>query len=251
MNYIPQSVRKSFLILALTAFGAVTGFASETEGACGGACCSATGAKAEAGKITGDPYTLTTCPVSGMALGKMGKPVVHNYNGREVRFCCEGCVGKFEKNADEYIQKIDAEVIKQQSEVYPLETCLVTGGKLGSMGEPVNYVYNNRLVKLCCAGCIEQIEADPAKYIAKLDEAVIAKQKDTYKLTTCAVTDEKLEAMGKPVDVVIANQLVRLCCAGCKGKLMEDPTAYLSKVQGKETGKAEAKAEDGHAGHNH
>ena len=37
-------------------------------------------------------------------------------------------------------------------------------------------VVNNRLVKLCCAKCEKAVEDDPAAYIAKIDEAVIAAQ---------------------------------------------------------------------------
>ena len=41
------------------------------------------------------------------------------------------------------------------------------------MGEPVNLVDrgSNRLVRLCCEGCVEAFKEEPAKYLAKLDEA--------------------------------------------------------------------------------
>ena len=34
----------------------------------------------------GDPYPLTTCPVSGEKLGEMGPPVVYLHEGREIRY---------------------------------------------------------------------------------------------------------------------------------------------------------------------
>ena len=54
---------------------------------------------------------------------------------------------------------------------YPLETCVVSGEKLGSMGEPFVIKPNGRTVKLCCSKCLKEFNADPAKYIAILDEA--------------------------------------------------------------------------------
>jgi hypothetical protein len=53
---------------------------------------------------------------------------------------------------------------------YALETCIVGGAKLGSMGDPVVLVHNGQEVKFCCESCQPKFEADPAKYLAKLTE---------------------------------------------------------------------------------
>jgi YHS domain-containing protein len=58
---------------------------------------------------------------------------------------------------------------------YPLDYCVVTGEKLGSMGEPVVYQHEGRTIKFCCTGCVETFKKDPAKWLAKIDEAVRAK----------------------------------------------------------------------------
>jgi hypothetical protein len=60
---------------------------------------------------------------------------------------------------------------------YPLDYCIVTGEKLGSMGEPVVYVHEGRTIKFCCNGCVATFKQDPAKWLAKIDEAVKAKAK--------------------------------------------------------------------------
>ncbi len=65
----------------------------------------------------------------------------------------------------------EANVIQQQLPAYPLQTCVVSGEKLGGMGEAVNYVYKGRLVRFCCKGCVKDFEKDPAKYLKILDEA--------------------------------------------------------------------------------
>jgi hypothetical protein len=37
--------------------------------------------------------------------------------------------------------------------------------------------------------------------------------------------------MGDPVDLVVGNQLIELCCAGCKKKINADPAKYIAQVQ--------------------
>ncbi len=49
---------------------------------------------------------------------------------------------------------------------YPLTTCVVSGEKLGSMGQPVVVKHEGKEVQLCCKSCIKKFEADPAKFAA-------------------------------------------------------------------------------------
>lgn len=51
---------------------------------------------------------------------------------------------------------------------YPLSTCVVSGEKLGSMGEPYVFEYEGKKVKLCCDGCEDDFKKEPAKYLAKI-----------------------------------------------------------------------------------
>lgn len=53
-----------------------------------------------------DSYPLKTCVVTGAKLGEMGPPVVINYKGTEVRFCCNSCPKKFYKNPEIYLAKL-------------------------------------------------------------------------------------------------------------------------------------------------
>lgn len=183
-------------------------------------------------KLIGDPYTLNICAVTGEELGKTGDPIIYDYKGREVRFCSKACIEKFENDAEKYIKKVDEELIKAQLPHYPLDACIITGEKFGEgdMGEPVNYIYNNRLVRFCCKGCIKSFEKDPAKHLDKLNEAVIEKQLPDYPSKTCAVLDSELGSMGKPINLVVGNRLIRLCCKGCIKKVQKDPVKYIAKV---------------------
>ena len=53
------------------------------------------------------PYTLKTCVVSGDKLGEMGSPFVYAYKGREIKFCCKGCIKDFNKEPEKYIKMIE------------------------------------------------------------------------------------------------------------------------------------------------
>jgi len=54
---------------------------------------------------------------------------------------------------------------------YPLKTCVVSGDKLDSMGEPYVYTYKDREIKFCCKSCVKDFKKDTAKYIKKIEEA--------------------------------------------------------------------------------
>ncbi len=68
-----------------------------------------------------------------------------------------------------------AEAAKPKPKPYTLDTCIVSGDKLGSMGEAVVFVRENRELKVCCKGCIKDFDKDPAKFLKKVDEAEKAK----------------------------------------------------------------------------
>lgn len=65
---------------------------------------------------------------------------------------------------------------------YPLDTCVVSGEKLGEMGPPIDYIYKEAgkpdlLVRFCCKMCIPKFKKDPAKYLKLIDEAAAVKTK--------------------------------------------------------------------------
>jgi YHS domain-containing protein len=182
------------------------------------------------GEYVGDPYPLDTCPVTGEQLGAEAPPIVMMHEGREIRLCSAACIKKFEDGAAEYIKQIDHKIIEQQLPRYPMRMCPVSGDPLGSKGKPVNYVHNNRLVRLCCSECVKAFKEDPGKYVGMLDEAVIAREKGRYPLSTCLISGQRLGSMGQPVDYVVANRLVRFCCAGCLTAFNRAPSAHLETL---------------------
>ena len=115
-------------------------------------------------------YPLDVCPVSGEKLGGMGKPLVEQIDGREVQFCCKGCVGMFKKGGEASHKKMDDLIIAKLNDDYAPKLCPVSGDALTD--DTVNLVYRptNQLVKLCCAGCVDEFNKSPAKFVAKLAE---------------------------------------------------------------------------------
>lgn len=56
---------------------------------------------------TDDDYALTRCVVSGAAFDSIGDPVMIEYDGREVRFCCNRCVQVFDEDPAKYLALLD------------------------------------------------------------------------------------------------------------------------------------------------
>ena len=164
----------------------------------------------------------------------MGDPIVHIHEGRQVKFCCKGCLPSFNKNPAKYLAKVDEKIVKMQKPNYPANNCIFSDEPLGPKSKDV--VVNNRLVRVCCGGCARKLMKDPAPTFRKLDEQIKAKQSKTYPLKTCVVSNEPLDSMGKPVDVIVSNTLVKVCCKGCVRKLSSNPTPVLTRLKAAQEG---------------
>lgn len=112
-------------------------------------------------------YPLKACPISGKAFEEDAEPTDVFYGTRLVRLCCGRCAKSFAKDPSGSIAKLDAAYIAAQLPTYKGKTCPVSGEDLGSMGEPINVLYGNTLVRLCCKGCVKSYKRNPAKFMAK------------------------------------------------------------------------------------
>lgn|SRR5690242_6459427 len=54
---------------------------------------------------------------------------------------------------------------------YTLKNCIVSGDKLGEMGDPYVYKYKDREIKFCCKNCVKDFQKAPAKYLKKIEAA--------------------------------------------------------------------------------
>lgn len=78
--------------------------------------------------------------------------------------------GSASSNAAHLAESTAKEGAKTKVIPYPLDTCLVTDNKLGSMGDPVTIERDGRELKFCCKPCVDKFEKDPAKYLGKLSK---------------------------------------------------------------------------------
>jgi YHS domain-containing protein len=175
-------------------------------------------------------YPVAPCIVSGEEIEE-AVDLVHE--GRLVRLCCKSCKKVFVKDPEMYLAELDKLIVAEQLPTYPLETCAISGEKLGSMGEPLEYIHGTRLVRLCCKGCVKGMQKKGEEALAKVNEALIAAQLPTYPLETCVVSGEKLGSMGDPIDYLYGTKLVRFCCKGCVGRFQKDPQKALAKLAAK------------------
>ena len=193
-------------------------------------------------KMTGAPYLLDVCAVSGEKLpGDGGVVLIMDgktdalQTGREVRFCCKGCQGAFSKDPAKFIPKIDELIIADQMPRYPKSVpCIVMTDEL--LPDPTGkdardckmIVTRNRLVRLCCGKCVRMFKRDPAKYIEVLDVAVITEAKAAGKIKTCATN-------GRPLGdranwFVLGDRALATCCKGCQPKAIANPRATFARV---------------------
>ncbi|MFT5423552.1 MAG: YHS domain-containing protein [Phycisphaerales bacterium] len=184
-----------------------------------------------AAERVGEAYPLNTCAVSGEAFEEGDTPIMKVVDGREVKFCCDNCVEKYQADPARFNTKLDAAIIEAQRLHYPVDTCIIGGGKLGGMGTPVEIVYNNRLVRFCCAMCEPKFRKDPAAALAKLDAQIIEAQREAYPLNECLISGEAFGAdAAEPIDFVVANRLFRVCCNDCKQDVTDNPAEYLAQL---------------------
>lgn len=65
------------------------------------------------------PYPLKVCVVSGEDLGHAPVSMVHE--GRQIKFCCQGCQAKFEENPAPFLKKLEAGTTEQAKPESPAQ----------------------------------------------------------------------------------------------------------------------------------
>jgi hypothetical protein len=122
-----------------------------------------------------------------------------------------------------------AEEKKPKAKPYPLDTCVVSGEKLGGMGEGHEFVQEGQTIKLCCKDCEAAFKKDTAKFMKKIAEA--NKKVKPYPLKTCVVSGEKLGGMGEEHVIVHASQEIKFCCKDCEKVFRKDTAKFMKKIE--------------------
>lgn len=190
-------------------------------------------------------YPTDTCVVSGEALD--ADAVSFEVEGRTFKTCCTKCKAKVEKDPATFAAKLDSKIVAQQLPGYALDTCPISGKKLGSMGEPVQLVLDGVLVQLCCDGCTKKAKAASADVAQKVRDAAFAAQMKSAP-ATCVVSGEQLDQ--DAVAAMFGTTLVRTCCKKCMAKVEKDPAKFLAKLAARPAkGDKSDKGDKGHGEH--
>ncbi len=115
---------------------------------------------------------------------------------------------------------------KLKTKPYPLETCVVSDEKLGSMGDPVVVVIGDQEVQLCCKSCKKDLESNQQANLAKIDAAW--KKVKPYPLSGCIVSDEKLDPE-MAVGLVVEGREFHFCCKSCLKDFKKDQAKFVKK----------------------
>ncbi len=87
----------------------------------------------------------------------------------------------------------------------------------------------------------------PAVFAAALSlvfTGLVHADEPTYPLTTCVVSGEALDSMGKPFVTTHEGEEVKLCCKMCKREFDRNPEEFTAKVKAAKAAKATEAAAD-------
>ena len=113
------------------------------------------------------------CPVSGLPLGGMGKPIAVSVGGKSIYVCCASCINAIKENPAKYLAATRAHQVAPATEadaaaVALQKLCPVMDEPLDAMGGPYRTVVEGRVVYLCCPGCAKKLHANSSVYFEKL-----------------------------------------------------------------------------------
>ena len=106
---------------------------------------------------------------------------------------------------------------------YPLDTCIVSDEKLGTMGKPVVFVFENQEIKLCCKACRKDFDADPKKFLEKI--------KNGGKESKKSSTSEGQASGGTVVKLTVDGLVCNFCASNITktfSKLPEIAAVYVN-----------------------
>lgn len=176
-----------------------------------------------------DHYYLSTCALCGGLLGAKGESPEVIREGHRLRLCSSACVDAFDRDPAAGCQRVDTVMIADQRPFYPLTNSLVTRRPLGP--HAVEFVWGNRLFRAADGAERDLILADPVRYVRMLNQAVIKTQSPTYGMPhKCPVQGDILPS-DEPIDIVVANRMIRVCCGRCARVVRARPYQYLGMVE--------------------
>ncbi|GMV26684.1 MAG: hypothetical protein AMXMBFR58_27150 [Phycisphaerae bacterium] len=175
----------------------------------------------------GDGYYLASCAACGGLLGTTGPAVTVLYQGREVIVCDQRCRAAFEAALPDAMARLDQVMIADQKPLYPTSFSIVSNRSLPD--DATEFIWMNRLIRVCDADEQSTFLANPEVFIQKLDRAVIDYRLPRYDIDKCLVQGVELDE-DSAVNVVVANRLLRVCCGDCAARVRNMPRSRIPNV---------------------
>lgn len=193
-------------------------------------------------------YPMTTCVVSGRALGANSVTAMHE--DTLVRFCCNGCKDTFTKAPTTYLARLatakaasfgnidlgteswtdeqTAAFVAEQKPDYPLTTCPVSGKPIED-GKAIDLVLEGTLVRLCCNQCVDAAKKDATTIVTQVQSAAFTAQKSNYPLATCAISGKPLG--DRSASTMVGTVLVRTCTTTCAKHIAEQRAQITATIR--------------------
>lgn len=193
-------------------------------------------------------YPLTTCVVSGKALGEGSSTFLIGQT--LLRTCCAGCketaiadptpflvklatansasFGNVDLGCDAWTDEQRAAFLAEQKADYPLTTCPISGKPLED-GKAVDLLLEGTLVRVCCDQCVDKAKQDATTIVTTIQSTAFAQQKLCYPLTDCVVSGKPLGE--RAASTMIGVTLVRTCTTTCSKHIAEQRTTIVETIR--------------------
>jgi len=156
------------------------------------------------------------CPVMGEAVNFYVKTDTPE---GPVYFCCDHCIGKFNKDKVKYESKV-AEQRKLMAQLPKVQvTCPISEHPVDPKASAN---HDGKKIEFCCKKCIAIYEKDPTKYQAKLAASY------TYQ-TKCPVSGEPIDPSASTK--MATGETVYFCCSKCAAKFKAEPAKFAKNLE--------------------
>jgi len=164
------------------------------------------------------------CPVMKNEVKDIEKAPKFEYEGKTYYFCCPGCVDKFKADPEKYIgdnQEHPEHAAHMEhsghdhGETAKNNVCPVMGNEIKDHSKAPKIEYEGKTYYFCCAGCVDEFNKDPEKYIAKLNEKV-----------KCPVSGEEIKIADASGSYKHGDKTYYFCCDNCEETFKADPDKY-------------------------
>lgn len=119
------------------------------------------------------------CPVMDAGFDH-GSPIKLLVGDRAIYVCCDACIEPIRRNPGMYLAKVPQQPAQESkpelrvefasdadyAAVRAQDRCPVMNQPLGAHGRPLKIIMRGQTVFVCCQGCVQRVQENPAQYFA-------------------------------------------------------------------------------------